>query len=85
MAREKIKFECPQCGHAFSDDMVRQWAASLTGRVRGASKARSPEIARKAARTRWRKDRARKKAEEKAAAERQSPKKRTSRKVGATT
>ena len=69
MAREKIKFECPECGHAFCDDVVRQWAASLTGRVGGASKARSPEVARKAARIRWRKERARKKAEEKAAAE----------------
>ena len=49
----KVKIECPHCGGSIPPKFIYQSFGRLSARVTGAAKARSPEMARKAAQTRW--------------------------------
>ena len=50
---QKVKIECPHCGGSIPPKFIYQSFGRLSARVTGAAKARSSEMARKAAQTRW--------------------------------
>jgi hypothetical protein len=49
----KPRIICPHCGHALASGFLYQSVGRLAGSVKGDSKRRSPELARKAALARW--------------------------------
>ena len=52
-ARETKDLKCPQCGAALEPQLVKKLAGKVVGSITGKRKARSPPVARAAARTRW--------------------------------
>lgn len=50
---KNVAINCPHCGKKLPPKFIYQSFGRLSARVTGAAKRRSPELARKAARARW--------------------------------